>query len=221
MQPQPCANLAFFPKLIYRNIVLAIATLLLLGSCDRSEVFIPRPRGYHRIELPEHKFVRLPAGYPYTFELSELARIVPDTSFIAEPSWIELIYPELNCTVHVSYKPVRNNLDSLAGYYNTSHRLTNKHVIRATAIDDYTSITPKGYTAVIFELEGDVPSQFQFFVTDSAKNFLRAALYFPTSTKNDSLAPVIEFMKYEMVHMLNTTDWTGDMTKTKMYSQKK
>jgi gliding motility-associated lipoprotein GldD len=60
---------------------------------------------------------------------------------------------------------------------------------------------------VIAELEGDVPSQFQFTVTDSAKNFLRGALYFNTKVANDSLAPAIEYMKMDMMHLINTLEW--------------
>jgi gliding motility-associated lipoprotein GldD len=52
-----------------------------------------------------------------------------------------------------------------------------------------------------------VPSQFQFYVTDSTTHFLRAALYFRTALKNDSLAPVINYMKEDMLHMLETLEW--------------
>ena len=64
--------------------------------------------------------------------------------------------------------------------------------------------TPNGLTASVFELEGEVPSQFQFFVTDTTDHFFRGALYFRTATANDSLAPVIEFIKVDIMHLLNT-----------------
>jgi gliding motility-associated lipoprotein GldD len=60
---------------------------------------------------------------------------------------------------------------------------------------------------MIFELEGEVPSQFQFYVTDSTKHFLRGALYFRTATKNDSLKPIIDFIKKDVIHLLNTVKW--------------
>ena len=56
-------------------------------------------------------------------------------------------------------------------------------------------------------LQGEVPSQFQFFSTDSVHHFIRGALYFNTATKNDSLAPSIEFVKMDIIHMLNTLEW--------------
>jgi gliding motility-associated lipoprotein GldD len=67
--------------------------------------------------------------------------------------------------------------------------------------------TSNGKTATIFQLEGEVPSQFQFHITDSTEHFLRGALYFRTATKNDSLSPVINYMKEDIMHMLNTLEW--------------
>jgi gliding motility-associated lipoprotein GldD len=60
---------------------------------------------------------------------------------------------------------------------------------------------------VIAELEGEVPSQFQFTVTDSTKNFMRGALYFNTKVANDSLLPAIDYMKKDIMHMINTLEW--------------
>ena len=71
------------------------------------------------------------------------------------------------------------------------------------------TVTPSGKTAVIAELEGEVPSQFHFTMTDSAKHFLRGALYFNTQVQNDSLAPAIEYMKRDMMHIINTLEWNS------------
>jgi len=65
-------------------------------------------------------------------------------------------------------------------------------------------LTPKGYSGFVSELSGEVPTQFQFFVTDSTQHFLRGALYFQTAVKNDSLAPIIEYIKVDMMHLMNT-----------------
>ena len=65
--------------------------------------------------------------------------------------------------------------------------------------------------ASVTELEGEVPSQFQFHITDSTDHFLRGALYFKTATKNDSLAPAIEFLKSDIIHLLNTLEWKPEI----------
>jgi gliding motility-associated lipoprotein GldD len=87
---------------------------------------------------------------------------------------------------------------------NDAFKLTAKHQIKAYGIEEGVLITPNGYTAVVAELSGEVPTQFQFFVTDSTGHWLRGALYFNTAMKNDSLAPIIEFIKIDMTHLMNS-----------------
>ena len=67
--------------------------------------------------------------------------------------------------------------------------------------------TKNGLNAIIIDLKGEVPTQFQFITTDSVNHFLRGALYFQVATKNDSLAPIIEYIKKDMIHILNTLEW--------------
>jgi gliding motility-associated lipoprotein GldD len=88
-----------------------------------------------------------------------------------------------------------------------AYRLTAKHQIKAYGIDEVNVRTPSGKTAVIAEISGEVPSQFQFTMTDSTRNFLRGAVYFNTRVANDSLAPAIEYMKREAMHLINTVEW--------------
>ena len=75
------------------------------------------------------------------------------------------------------------------------------------AFDEVYDTTNLGYQLAAFELEGDVPSPFQFMVHDSTSHFLRGALYFQVATKNDSLAPVINYVKRDIHHLIETVDW--------------
>jgi len=170
----------------------------------------PKPKGYNRIELPEHGYLVLPDSFPYSFEYSEHAEILPDSSWLAEDYWIDLYYPKLDASITISYKQVYHSQDTLNGLLKAAYRLTAKHQIKASSIEEIIIKTPFGKTAVVSELEGEVPSQFQFFITDSSEHFLRGALYFNTATKNDSLAPSIEFVKVDILHMLNTLVWKGE-----------
>lgn len=178
---------------------------LFLFSCERD--FLPKPLGYNRIELPAQEYRSLPDSLPYSFEYSKQATLLKDTSWIRERFWIEIYYPTLKADVHITYKRLNGNQQLLKELLNDAYVLTAKHQIKASAIDEVIMQTPKGLTAVVAELEGEVPSQFQFTITDSTKNFLRGALYFNTKVNNDSLEPAIEFMKKEIMHMINTADW--------------
>lgn len=182
-------------------LVFAVAMI----SCE--ETFTPKSNGYNRLNLPPHEFKSLPDSLPYSFEISTAAKLLRDSSYIAERYWIDLFYPEITANIQITYKNLKNDRQFFEELVNDSYKLTSKHQIKAYAIEETVVRTPSGKTAVIAEIEGEVPSQFQFFITDSTENFLRGALYFRTSTKNDSLAPAIEYMKMDAMHMINTLEW--------------
>jgi gliding motility-associated lipoprotein GldD len=179
--------------------------LLLMLSCEKQ--YLPKPLGYNRLALPVPEYLSLPDTLPYSFEYSKHARLLDDSSAINEPYWIELYYPMLKANIHITYKRLNKNQKLLKELSDDAYRLTSKHQIKAYAINEVITKTPSGKTAVIAELEGEVPSQFQFTITDSTKNFLRGALYFNTKVQNDSLAPAIEYMKKDIMHLINTLEW--------------
>ena len=178
---------------------------VMVMSCN--ENYVPKPKGFNRIELPEPSYQSLPDTFPYTFQFSKYARLLDDTSRLAERYWIHLYYPEMEANIQLTYKPVENKKERLEDFLGDAYKLTAKHQIKAYAIEEKVVKTNGGHTVVIQELSGEVPSQFQFFLTDSTQNFLRGALYFKTATKNDSLAPVIEYVKSDIMHLINTFNW--------------
>jgi gliding motility-associated lipoprotein GldD len=179
---------------------------LVAGVSACQQDYLPKPLGYNRLVLPSHAYQVLPDSLPYRFEYSKHATVLADTSRISEKFWIEIYYPDIKSNIHITYKTIKSD-KVLKEYFDDSYTLTAKHQIKAYAINEVITKTPSGKTAVIAELEGDVPSQFQFTVTDSTKNFLRGALYFNTKVANDSLAPAIEYMKMDMMHLINTLEW--------------
>lgn len=192
-------------KLASLKTFLWLCMVSAMAACGAE--YTPKPKGYNRIDLPEQIYKQLPDEYPYTFELSQSAKIRPDTTLLAEPNWINILYPKLGANIQITYKPLNNNPKQLYDLIEDARKLTGKHQIKAYAIEEAEIRTPEGDIASVFELTGEIPSQFQFYVTDSTKHFLRGALYFRTATQNDSLAPVIEFVKKDIVHLLNTLKW--------------
>jgi gliding motility-associated lipoprotein GldD len=187
--------------------VLSLIFLMMaLTSCNNRE-YLPKPLGYNRLVLPDPEYQALPDSLPYFFEYSKHGKLLADTSAISERYWIEINYPELKSTIHVTYKALHNDEKLLREFLDDAYKLTSKHQIKAYAINELISRTPSGKTAVIAELEGEVPSQFQVTITDSTQNFVRAALYFNQKVANDSLAPAIEYMKKDMMHLVNTLEW--------------
>lgn len=189
----------------WKGLLVVGLFVAILGSCQND--YLPKPLGYNRLILPEPVYHSLPDTLPYTFEYSRHAKLLADTSWIHERFWIEIYYPEIKANIHVTYKKLKNSEQLLKEFMNDAYTLTAKHQIKAYAIDEVIVKTLSGRTAIVAELDGEVPSQMQFTITDSTQNFLRGALYFNTKVNNDSLRPAIEYMKRDIMHMINTFDW--------------
>lgn len=179
--------------------------VLLISSCK--EHYTPKPTGYPRIDLPPHEYRQLKEDHPYTFAYSRHATAQPHQSKFAKKHWIDITYPRFNATIQVTYKDINAKKDEFEEMIMDSHKLASKHQIKAHSIESKKIRTAKGHTGILFRLQGDVPSQYQFYVTDTSRHFLRGALYFNTARKNDSLAPVIDYIREDMMHMLNTFEW--------------
>jgi gliding motility-associated lipoprotein GldD len=188
-----------------RFLLLLIVFGLTLSACQTE--YSPKPKGYNRLILPPAAYQATADSLPYYFKYSTHPELKKDTSWVREKHWVEISYPELKATIHVTYKQLQNSEELLKEYLNDAYVLTAKHQIKAYAIDESITKTESGKVAVIAEIDGEVPSQFQFTMTDSSRNFLRAALYFNVKVQNDSLRPAIEYVKKDMMEMINTLNW--------------
>ncbi len=187
---------------------LFFGALIVCIACNSN--FVPKPRGYFKIELPEKRYqVFNQPGYPYTFEYPLYARIIKDSTFFGDatenPWWINVDFPQFNGRIYVSYKQIGvNKFDKLL---NAAFALTNKHTSKASSIDDSLINTPNNIHGMFFKVGGNVATANQFFVTDSVKHFLRGALYFDATPNEDSLGVVDEFLLKDMKHMISTFKW--------------
>ena len=188
------------------KISFALALFLLVG-CDQS--YSPKPRGYFRIDLPEKSYIRLAENLPYSFEYPSYATITPDYNSPGETNWINVEFPAFSGSLYISYKTVNNDLNN---FIEDSRALVQKHIPKANAIHESLIINDsKRVYGLIYEIEGKgAASPMQFYVTDSTSHFLRGALYFNVRPNNDSLAPVIDFLKADIQHLINTLEWNPD-----------
>lgn len=181
-----------------------ILAALLLGGCNND--YVPKPRGYYRIDLPVREYKTFDAAFPYTFDYPAYATLLPDNSPMAEPYWINLNFTPFHAQLHISYKVINGNLSK---YLDDAHTLVNKHIPKANSITQRQFVDPvnKVY-GIVYDIKGtDAASAFQFYLTDSNSRFLRGALYFNLVPNNDSLAPVIEYLKADIEHLINTFRW--------------
>lgn len=188
-----------------------LAFLIFLLSCthENEQKFAdaPRPKGFNRIELPNASYVSLEKGHPFTFEVSSYAKVLKDSVSWAEPHWLYIFYPRWDAFIQLTYKPLTKNPKVLSALIQDAYTLASKHQGKASGIQDYVMTTKSGRKAGLIELEGEVATSFQFYTTDSTKHFMRGAVYVKTATANDSLAPIIKFLKQDAIHLIQTLEW--------------
>ena len=177
--------------------------LVLSNACRQKHT--PKPRGYYRISFPEKSYQSYSGPCPYSFEYPVYGRVVKDLERGSEPCWINIDFPSFNGKIHISYKPVLNNLNS---YLEDTYALAYKHTVKAESIrEQLIDNSEKKVYGIIYNIEGNTASSVQFFLTDSTRHFLRGALYFKTTIDKDSLAPIIEFFKEDVIHFIDTFEW--------------
>lgn len=186
-----------------------LLTGLLLAACGdkSSDNYVPKPKGFPRFDLPTPRYTLLAPTHPYQFEYNAVARILPDSFAHSEPDWIFINYPMFKASVQLTYKPVRNDMNRLRAMLDDSYKLAARHKIKAAVFEERRVQLKSGLEASVIDLGGEVPSQVQFITTDSTAHFLRGALYFNTATENDSLQPAIQYIRNDIMHMLNTLKW--------------
>ncbi len=172
-----------------------------------NNVATPKPRGYFRIDLPAKKFIKYHSSCPFTFEYPEYAKPIMDTSVGSEPCWINLQFPTFNATLHISYK--RISTPKMANQLAEDARdFAYKHTVKATDIEESPiHIQENKVYGIFYQIDGNAASSSQFYLTDSNRHYLRAALYFNEMPRADSLAPVIKFINYDLQRMIKTFHW--------------
>ena len=194
---------------ILNKIWILIFLSLLIGC---KEKYTPKPRQYFRISFPEKKYTPIESGFPYSFEIPDYAKIVPDSKNPNQPFWINVTVPENKAEIHISYYDLSASMESnrnlLNKFMEDTRSLAYKHTIKADAIKEQIWMNPgENVYGLIYRIEGNAASPLQFFLTDSVNHFLRGALYIREVPNIDSLKPVIEFLEPDVIRLIETTTW--------------
>lgn len=191
--------------------ILSIIFVCFISSCMEEE-FIPKPRGYYQIYLPEKEYVKFEMqDYPYSFEYPTYGAIEKDTLFFNEktenPWWININFKELGGKIYISYKQI-DAKHPLSKLLEDSYNMSHYHTKRADYINEPEFHTANNVHGIYYEVGGNAASALQFFATDSQKHFIRGALYLDTTPNVDSLRPVNKFLQKDIEHLISTLKWT-------------
>jgi len=195
-------------KLFNSTILILVISIgiLALSSCNNE--YTPKPRGYFRIALPETRYTVLDSIYPYSFEYPAYARLTNDPLSPQEKNWINIEMPVFHGRIHISYKPLTDK-KSLVQFTEDTRTLALKHMSKSSGIRQKAIADPdRKLYGIVYEINGmGAASPYQFYLTDSTTHWLRGSLYFDAIPNNDSLAPVIDFVKTDIQHLFETFRW--------------
>ncbi|MDL2251338.1 gliding motility lipoprotein GldD [Odoribacter sp. OttesenSCG-928-J03] len=181
-----------------------ITTLFFLSVIGCKEGYSPKPYGYFRIDFPEKSYHQLNENLPYSFAIADSAFMEEDTTYDAEPFWINIVYKAYNAEINISYKPITTD-SSFAYLMQDSHHLAYAHTSKADAINErYFHNEETRIFGLMYLIEGNTASPAQFFVTDSVRHFIRGALYLRERPNRDSLAPIINYLKEDIAVLMET-----------------
>ena len=184
-------------------LTVLVFLFIFFSTCNHD--YTPKPRGFYRITLPDKKYTAYdPHDCPFSFEIPQYAKVLPDTNRLAEPCWMYITFPPFNAQIYLTYKTLHNDLNK---YTEDAHTLVYKHTVKANGIDEKLFNTSANVHGILYEIGGNAASAVQFYATDSIRHFLRGSLYFNCVPHSDSLAPVIDFLQKDVEHIVNSLKW--------------
>ena len=186
---------------------IVIGGILMAGMAISCSESVPKPRGYFRIELPEKEYATYEQdNFPCRFEYAKNVSVVGVKGIEKDSAWMDVVYPKFNAKIYCTYRTLNGNFQQLS---EDSRRLVYKpHTVKADAITEqvYENDEHAVY-GILYELKGNTASNIQFVMSDSTKHFLRGALYFNENPNKDSIAPVVEYIREDIIRMVETLEW--------------
>jgi gliding motility-associated lipoprotein GldD len=176
-----------------------------LTGCGGDDLLIPKPPTYLRTDFPEHTYKRTALDCPYSFELSEAYNYNPVIEQGKRTCHLDINLGKLNGIVNFSYIEMEYPLKDYIDY---ALAKVEEHKVKADEIDDSQIIRPDANVyGTFFELKGEVASPFQFYLTDSSSRFVSGVVYFNARPNYDSLRPSLDYLKKDLLHLMNTFQW--------------
>ena len=181
-----------------RKFYLILLVAFITYGCKQR--FSPKPEGYLRIDLEQKKDSLFNPNCPFYFNSANYFQLEANKN-----CWIDLEYRKHNATIHLTYKNIDQNLIELL---EESRNMAYKHTIKADAINEKTYLNNIHNTyGTLYDIKGPVASAVQFHITDSIKHFIRGALYFNTNPNQDSLQPIIDYVRRDIIRIMESVQW--------------
>jgi gliding motility-associated lipoprotein GldD len=180
--------------------ILVILTAFLISCEDRN--YVPKPPTYLKINLPERSYDNYNDDCNFSFNKPNYFKV---KSVQQNSCNKDILLEGLDGTLHLSVIDIDTTLGM---YINHANDKVGEHKIKATAIIDTTIIRSEDRVfGTFFELQGNVASPFQFYVTDSTDRFFSGVVYFNSRPNYDSIKPTLNFVRKDLIELMNTINW--------------
>jgi len=188
-----------------KNIFFLFAIVFFM-SCGNEPM--PKPKAFLRLEYPKPQYKEVNTNLPFTFKKNSIANKIGviKSSRNKKTLGLEVTYPTIKATIFLTYKKIdANNLQLLI---NDAQNITQSHARKADAItgQSFGNLEQRVY-GMFYEVDGNVASQAQFYVTDSITHFLTGSLYFYVKPNYDSILPAADYLKKDIQHIMETLKW--------------
>ncbi|MGB1295800.1 MAG: gliding motility lipoprotein GldD [Flavobacteriales bacterium] len=187
---------------MYKTLLAVVCAVFVFMSVSCEADYQPKPKGYHRIATLDKTIIPFNEQYPYTFNMPSYLEVEHVNT---EKYWINLHSDYYNTTLHLTYKPIHNDLENSLRNFT---KLTYEHTKKADGIEEIfgEDIERKVYS-IFYELKGPSASSLQFIATDSFNHILRGSLYFNNIPNVDSIKPVHKVYKEDIKEILRSLEW--------------
>ena len=178
---------------------LLILLLVPLFTACKEDV-LPKPSAHLRLDYTIAGYAAFDNPCSYAFHINADA-IIAEKS----PCNFTIDYPKMKATIHLTYKPVSENINTLL---RDAQKLTYEHVIKADDIVEQPYINPERKVyGMFYQVQGNAATNAQFYVTDSINHFVTGSVYFYAKPNFDSIMPAASYIKNDMRVIMESLEW--------------
>lgn len=182
---------------IDQTVLLSILASLYILAC-----LISCNKGKDKNDMmPEPTYSSINDSLPFTFEkpdIAEFTSVKHDERTVFCNLKYQIEQANLYCTYHAI---TPEQFPSLA---EDTYKLAYSHAAVAKSIDKTVTTRKDGSGAIIYDIKGDVATPVQIAITDSSTYFFNASLYFDNGASCDTIADVIEYIRKDIGHIVET-----------------
>ena len=178
--------------------------ILILLSCGE-ENFIPKPPTHLTVDLPTHAYKNFTNTSHYNFDMPKLWSVRANLK--EKDSLILYLGKEIDGDLHFQYLKV-DTANPLSKHINKTFEKIDFHKARAKQLKDTNFVfKDKKVFGTMYEFIGNSATNFQFYLTDSMNHFVRSELLIRRKPNYDSLQPTLNYIKTDLIHLINTFEW--------------